>query len=57
MVYVDLTICVNKNLSVLGSYEIANSLEISILEHLQIVKGIIVHVEHCSNCEEYGCFL
>lgn len=47
--YVDLTICVNKDLTVLQGHEIANKLEISILEELQIVKGITVHVEPCIN--------
>lgn len=56
MAYVDLTICVNKNLSVLEGHEIANNLEISILEDLQIVKGVTVHVEPCINCDEYKCF-
>lgn len=51
--YVDLTICVNKDLTVLQGHEIANKLEISILEELQIVKGITVHVEPC--IEHYNC--
>lgn len=55
MAYVDLTICVNKDLTVLDGHEIANKLEISILEELQIVKGITVHVEPCINCDEYKC--
>lgn len=53
MAYVDLTICVNKDLTVLQGHEIANKLEISILEELQIVKGITVHVEPCIN--HYNC--
>lgn len=53
--YVDLTICVNKDLTVLQGHEIANKLEISILEELQIVKGITVHVEPCINCNDYKC--
>lgn len=53
--YVDLTICVNKDLTVLQGHEIANKLEISILEELQIVKGITVHVEPCINCDDYKC--
>lgn len=55
MAYVDLTICVNKDLTVLQGHEIANKLEISILEELQIVKGITVHVEPCINCHDYKC--
>lgn len=55
MAYVDLTICVNKDLTVLQGHEIANKLEISILEELQIVKGITVHVEPCINCYDYKC--
>lgn len=57
MAYVDLTICVNKDLTVLEGHEIANKLEISILEELQIVKGITVHVEPCINCDEYKCYI
>lgn len=53
MAYVDLTICVNKDLTVLQGHEIANKLEISILEELQIVKGITVHVEPCIS--HYNC--
>ncbi|WP_434796491.1 cation diffusion facilitator family transporter [Terrisporobacter vanillatitrophus] len=53
--YVDLTICVNKDLTVLQGHEIANKLEISILEELQVVKGITVHVEPCINCDDYNC--
>ena len=55
MAYVDLTICVNKDLTVLQGHEIANKLEISILEELQIVKGITVHVEPCIYCDDYKC--
>ena len=55
MAYVDLTICVNKDLTVLDGHEIANKLEISILEELHIVKGLTVHVEPCINCDEYKC--
>ncbi|WP_419724560.1 cation diffusion facilitator family transporter [Terrisporobacter petrolearius] len=55
MAYVDLTICVNKDLTVLQGHEIANKLEISILEELEIVKGITVHVEPCINCDDYKC--
>ena len=55
MAYVDLTICVNKDLTVLQGHEIANKLEISILEELQIVKGITVHVESCIYCDDYKC--
>lgn len=57
MAYVDLTICVNKDLTVLEGHEIANKLEISILEELQIVKGITVHVDPCINCDEYKCYI
>lgn len=55
MAYVDLTICVNKNLTVLEGHEIANKLEISLLEELQIIKGITVHVEPCMNCNDHKC--
>ncbi|MEG0857770.1 MAG: cation diffusion facilitator family transporter [Terrisporobacter sp.] len=49
MAYVDLTICVNKDLTVLQGHEIAHNLEITILEELPIVKGVTVHVEPCLN--------
>lgn len=55
MAYVDLTICVNKDLTVIEGHEIANTLEISILENLPIVKGVTVHVEPCINCDESSC--
>lgn len=55
MAYVDLTICVNKDLTVIEGHEIAHNLEVSILENIKIVKGITVHVEPCLNCDELSC--
>lgn len=55
MAYVDLTICVNKDLTVIEGHEISHNLEVSILENIKIVKGITVHVEPCLNCDELSC--
>lgn len=51
MSYVDLTICINKDLTVLQGHEIANNLEISILKNLQNIKGINIHVEPYIDCD------
>lgn len=49
--YVDLTICVNKDISVFQGHEIATNLEDSIKEKIYIIKGITIHVEPCLNCK------
>lgn len=53
--YVDLTICVNKNLTVFEGHEIATKLEKRIIKEMQFVKGITVHVEPCINCTGNSC--
>ena len=53
--YVDLTICVNKNLTVYEGHEIATKLEKRIIKEMQFVKGITVHVEPCINCPGNSC--
>lgn len=53
--YVDLTICVNKNLTVFEGHEIATKLEKRIINEMQFVKGITVHVEPCINCPGNSC--
>lgn len=53
--YVDLTICVNKDLSVYEGHEIATKLEKHIIKDMQFVKGITVHVEPCVNCPYNSC--
>ena len=53
--YVDLTICVNKDLSVYEGHEIATKLEKHIIKDMQFVKGITVHVEPCVNCPYNYC--
>lgn len=53
--YVDLTICVNKDLTVYEGHEIATKLEKRIIEDMQFVKGITVHVEPCINCPGNSC--
>ena len=45
MAYVDLVICVDKNLYVYEGHEIASNLENLILKEMQFVKGVTVHVE------------
>lgn len=55
MAYVDLTICVNKDLTVLEGHEIAHKIEKYIIKDMQFVKGITVHVEPCINCPGNQC--
>lgn len=55
MAYVDLTICVNKDLTVLQGHEIAHEIEEYIINEMQFVKGITVHVEPCINCPGNSC--
>lgn len=55
MAYVDLTICVEKDLTVFEGHEIAHNLEVDILDNMQFVKGITVHVEPCIKCMNNAC--
>lgn len=55
MAYVDLTICVEKDLTVFEGHEIAHNLEVDILDNMQFVKGITVHVEPCIKCSNNAC--
>lgn len=55
MAYVDLTICVEKDLTVFEGHEIAHNLEVDILDNMQFVKGITVHVEPCIKCSNNTC--
>ncbi|MGL4797091.1 MAG: cation diffusion facilitator family transporter [Paraclostridium sp.] len=55
MAYVDLTICVNKDLTVFEGHEIAHEIEELIIKEMQFVKGITVHVEPCINCPGNSC--
>lgn len=55
MAYVDLTICVEKDLTVFEGHEIAHNLEVDILNKMQFVKGITVHVEPCVKCVNKTC--
>lgn len=55
MAYVDLTICVNKDLTVFEGHEIAHKIEKCIIDNMQFVKGITVHVEPCINCPGNSC--
>lgn len=50
MSYVDLTICINKDLTILQGHEIANNLETYVSKKIQNVKGINIHVEPYINC-------
>ena len=47
--YVDLVICVDGNLTVAKGHDIATNLEKSLINEMEIIKGITVHVEPCSN--------
>lgn len=55
MAYVDLTICVNKDLTVLEGHELAHKIEKYIINEMKFVKGITVHVEPCINCPGNYC--
>lgn len=55
MAYVDMTICVNRNLTVLEGHNIAHKLEKTIIDKMSFVKGITVHVEPCGDCPGNNC--
>ncbi|MBO3444089.1 cation diffusion facilitator family transporter [Clostridium sp. CCUG 7971] len=54
MAYIDLTICVDGKLTVIEGHDIAHKLEKHIINDMEFVKGITVHVEpcveDCKNC-------
>ncbi|WP_042278085.1 cation diffusion facilitator family transporter [[Clostridium] dakarense] len=54
MAYIDLTICVDGKLTVIEGHDIAHKLEKQIINEMEFVKGITVHVEpcveDCKNC-------
>lgn len=45
MAYVDLVICVDKDISVFKGHRIASDLESLILKNMKFIKGVTVHVE------------
>ncbi len=47
--YVDLVICVDGNLTVTQGHDIATIIEKKLIQEVDIIKGIIVHVEPCLN--------
>lgn len=53
--YVDLVICVDGKLTVTSGHDIATNLEKKIQNDINIVKGITVHVEPCTSCNEKRC--
>lgn len=53
--YVDLTICVDGSLTVEEGHDIATKLEKQIIDKIDFVKGITVHVEPCKNCPRNIC--
>ncbi|HSQ89849.1 cation diffusion facilitator family transporter [Romboutsia sp.] len=55
MAYVDLTICVDGNITVRQGHDIAHKLEKHIINDIELVKGITVHVEPCNNCPGNMC--
>ncbi|RDY23608.1 cation transporter [Romboutsia maritimum] len=56
MAYIDLTICVDGKLTVTEGHDIANKLEKQIINDMEFVKGITVHVEPCNHCPGNSCF-
>ena len=55
MAYVDLTICVNGSLTVKEGHDIAHKLEKRMIDEMEFIKGITVHVEPCINCPGNTC--
>lgn len=55
MAYVDLTICVDGSLTVKEGHDIAHKLERRMIDDMEFVKGITVHVEPCINCPGNTC--
>lgn len=55
MAYVDLTICVNGVLTVKEGHDIAHKLEKRMIQDMEFIKGITVHVEPCINCPGNKC--
>lgn len=53
--YVDLTICVDGSLTVKEGHDIAHKLEKRMIDDMEFVKGITVHVEPCINCPGNKC--
>ncbi|SHJ98282.1 cation diffusion facilitator family transporter [Tepidibacter formicigenes] len=51
--YVDLTICVNRKITVYEGHEIAHNVEERIIKEIENIKGVIVHVEpnNTNSCE------
>lgn len=47
--YVDLVICVDGTLTVAEGHDIATHLEKNLINEMEVIKGITVHVEPCSN--------
>lgn len=47
--YVDLVICVDGNLTVIQGHDIATTIEKKLIQEVDIIKGITVHVEPCLN--------
>lgn len=56
MAYVDLTICVEGSLTVTQGHDIANKLEKRVINEMEFVKGITVHVDPCNHCPGNTCF-
>ena len=55
MAYVDLTICVDGSLTVKEGHDIAHKLEKRMVDEMEFIKGITVHVEPCINCPGNTC--
>lgn len=55
MAYVDLTICVSKNLNISEAHDIATELEDCLIKDMEFIKGVTVHVQPCVSCTSEGC--
>ena len=55
MAYVDLTICVDGSLTVKEGHNIAHKLEKRMIDEIEYIKGITIHVEPCINCPGNKC--
>ncbi|MGL5348336.1 MAG: cation diffusion facilitator family transporter [Peptostreptococcaceae bacterium] len=55
MAYVDLTICVDGSLTVKEGHDIAHKLEKRMIDEIEYIKGITIHVEPCINCPGNKC--
>lgn len=53
-IYVDLKICVDRHIPVYRGHEIAHRVEDAIMERIEEVKDVLVHVDPCHNAHREG---